>query len=507
MARRWRGVLVQEDVQTGDGRVIAAGVTTWVDPPLPLAWLQEEQHGDLLGGAVQVGTIDTISRSGNDVIGEGDLDDGQTDGAELCRRLDEGMASMGNRIGVSIDPDDWEVELIITDMEDDEGGMVMLLASAGLGAGSVLTLSGAGPFLDPAVLRRGLVDSLRSRVAAAGDPDPGPGGGDSGVTIYEDAADAMLARYTRLRIRGATCCAVPAFDGAYLELTDSASAAAPAPAVAASAAPARPPRAWFFEPEPELGDERLVEQPDGSWACPLTITDEGQVYGHVAASWNQCHVGLPGCATPSDLRSATGYAFFHTGEVETAEGERVPSGALVVGCDHAPEGVRESGARDFYANAGLGWADVRAVDGVFAPWFCGATRPGLTDADLRVLRALSPSGDWRRINGHLEMLAVLTVNTPGYPVAREALVASAMPTPAMARLAPAARYEDGVVVSLVAAGVVQPCAECAERARMDADRDDLRTSMGVVMSVLDRIDRRTRHLVADAAAFSAKRFG
>ena len=47
------------------------------------------------------------------------------------------------------------------------------------------------------------------------------------------------------------------------------------------------------------------------------------------------------------------------------------------------------------------------------------------DDDLRVLRALTPSGDWRGVNGNLELVSILAVNTPGFPVAREAVAASA----------------------------------------------------------------------------------
>jgi hypothetical protein len=52
---------------------------------------------------------------------------------------------------------------------------------------------------------------------------------------------------------------------------------------------------------------------------------------------------------------------------------------------------------------------------------------------IRALRASAPSGDWRPINGSLELVAVCQVNVPGFPIAR-ALVAS------------------GKVMALVAAG-------------------------------------------------------
>ena len=56
---------------------------------------------------------------------------------------------------------------------------------------------------------------------------------------------------------------------------------------------------------------------------------------------------------------------------------------------------------------------------------------------LRALRASPLSGDWRAAAGGLEMVAVLAVNTPGFPVPR-----------------PAALVASGAVVSLTAAGMV-----------------------------------------------------
>ncbi len=52
---------------------------------------------------------------------------------------------------------------------------------------------------------------------------------------------------------------------------------------------------------------------------------------------------------------------------------------------------------------------------------------------VRALRASAPSGDWRPINGALELVAVCQVNVPGFPIAR-------------------ARVASGQVYALVAAG-------------------------------------------------------
>lgn len=504
--RGWRApAITLEDTQTGDGRVFAPMAVEWADLPLPLAWLRDgDQHVSLTEVAPQIGVIEALSRSGSAIPASGGIDDENPDGAEVIRRMEAGAAPLGNRYPVSIDPDNWEVQIVATEGEDEE---IILLAAAGQGP------------LTATSVRATVVSALR---AAAGDPDPGEEGGEDGVVLFEDTVDAIIERYTRVRIRGATLCSVAAFDGAFIELDaataegEAAPPAEPAPeAVAAGAVPARPPAAWFNESEPEPGDERLIEQVDGSWAVPLTIADDGQVFGHIARR-DQSHRGYVGRHVPPPT-SATGYREFHVGQVVCEDGSRVATGALVVGCDHAPPSMSLLEARDHYAHSGMGFADGRIVDGQFGPWFAGALRPGLTDDDLRVLRALAPSGDWRPQGGSLEMCAVLAVNVPGFPIAREALAASSLRQPAPALDVPRVGLAaSGEIASLVAAGMVERCSECAERARARASLAASVASADAVLalleqvrsetlSTLNRLERRTRHLEPVAASALAER--
>ena len=498
--RRWRGTVTMENTQTGDSRVFAPGAFEWPDGSLPLSWLPDSDgHVDAVVRSPQIGTIETLTRSGDLIVGTGAIDDENPDGAEVIRRMEIGVAPLGNHYPISVCPDNWEVQVIATESEDEEG--VVLLAANGHGP---LTSTSVREVLRAALL------------AAAGDPDPGEDGGADGVVLFEDKVDAILERYTRVRIRGAALCSIAAFDPTWIELeaadATAPPAAEPAPeAVSAGAVPARPPAAWFALAEPEPGDERLIEQIDGGWAVPLTITDDGQVFGHIARR-DQSHRGYVGRHVPPPT-SASGYREFHVGQVVCADDSRVATGALVVGCDHAPPSMTLLEARDHYAHAGMGWADGRIVDGQFGPWFAGALRPGLSEDDLRVLRALTPSGDWRPANGSLELVAVQAVNVPGFPVAREALAASSLahPAPAMA----AARVglaADGGVASLVAAAMVVRCGECVERERQRAALTASIGSMDEVLALLAslrgdfaRIERRTRHLEPVAASALAER--
>lgn len=511
--RRWRTApaLSMEGVQTGDGRVMADGCFEWAGLPLPLMWSADGDglHVDLVTATPQVGIIELIERRDGGVIyAEGTMDDEREEAADIIARLEAGEAPLGARFPVSVDPDNWDVEVIMTDAA--EADDMLLFAS------------GRGPITQAAV-RSAVASCLR---AAAGDPDPGEDGGEGGEVIFQDSVDEILERYTRLRIRGATLINIAAFDQAAIELAPQgageeqpppeeeppAEEPEPEESVAASAlvsVPERPPVDWFRVPEPEAGDERLVQQLDGSWAVPLTITDDGQVYGHIARR-GQAHRGYSSYVPPP--LSRTGYREFHTGLVVCEDGTEMPTGAMIVGCEHATLELTLGEANDHYAHAGQGWADVRCVDGEFGPWVCGALRPSVTEADLRVLRALSPSGDWRPTPTGLEMCSVLSVNVPGFPVAREAMAASALAASAADSSGPRARVEDGQVVALVAAGMVTRCSECAERARERealaaglASTDRVLAALEEHRATLRLLEHRTRHLEPMAASAAVER--
>jgi hypothetical protein len=342
--------------------------------------------------------------------------------------------------------------------------------------------------------------------------------------LYSESVGDILERFTRLRVRGVTACAVAAFAGAYLELDGEAAesdeeAPAEEPAVVTASAPVRPPAAWFSLPEPQPGQtddgsvygmpvqELLIEQPDGSFGVPVTITEDGRVFGH-AALWSTCHVGYLGeCVTAPESQS--GYAHFHVGSVETREGRTINTGALTVSCDHAAADLLAPEARDHYANSGLAFADVRATNGELGVWISGALRPSITEDQLRILRASSLSGDWRRIGadafgrgGALEFIAALAVNVPGFPIAREYVTASGLSMP-RASMAASAHVDNGQVMSLVASGVVQRCSDCAQRQRqaeMDAGDGPLTVRASAeLIEMVRRIELRTRHLVPTAA--------
>lgn len=203
-------------------------------------------------------------------------------------------------------------------------------------------------------------------------------------------------------------------------------------ALMAGAAPAAPPKEWF-------------DNPKLTGPTPLHIDDDGRVYGH-AATWGTCHVGIGNSCTLAP-KSATGYAYFHTGEVLTAEGSRVPVGRLTYGAGgHAGANLGYRAAAEHYDSTTSLGALVRAGEDEYGIWVAGALVPEADEAAVRTMRATPLSGDWRRIGGNLEMVAALHVNTAGFPIPRVLTASAEAGLPS----------EEGeeIVLSLVSAGVV-----------------------------------------------------
>ncbi len=146
---------------------------------------------------------------------------------------------------------------------------------------------------------------------------------------------------------------------------------------------------------------------------PLYIDEGERVIGHLAA-WGVEHISHPGVYAP---RSHSDYAYFATRPLRTDDG-RISVGCLSIEGNHASETLGWRDTLDHYANTCLAWADVAIGEDDHGIWFSGQVRPGLSAKVLHAGEASGTSGDWRRIGAHLELLAVLSVNTPGFPIPR-----------------------------------------------------------------------------------------
>ncbi|MBP5870844.1 hypothetical protein [Streptomyces scabiei] len=376
----WEGVLAVEGIVTGDGREFAPNSLTWADLPVPLRWNIEDSHGgEARTKAVNVGRIDKVWRDGEKIMGAGVLDLSDDNGQRAYDKIKGQFLR-----GVSIDADsigDADVEFVWP--ED---------ANAGAEEGGE--------------------DDLFEMLFAQ--PEK---------VIYHGG-----------RIRAATLVDIPAFAEAYIALLDEAGTVVAggqpvgAEAIEAAAArePARPravtasvtelwrpPAAWFSDPKLSL-------------PTPITITDEGRIYGH-AAQWGTCHIGQEGtCIQPPREDE---HPYYRTGEVVCEGGERMAVGQITVGTGHAPLNMGASPAAEHYDNTGTAVADVAVGNDGHGIWIAGSVRPGVDPLKVYELQAAGQvSGDWRRIGGQLRLVGLLAVNVPGFPVPKmRARVASGQP--------------------------------------------------------------------------------
>lgn len=173
----------------------------------------------------------------------------------------------------------------------------------------------------------------------------------------------------------------------------------------AGAAPLQPPAAWF-------------KNPGLSAPTKMTITDDGQVFGHLA-QWRVCHVGI-GNSCVMAPKSHMDYNIFKIGTVVADDGSQIQVGKLVMGSAHANAQYGVMPARDFYDNTAMTAAVVNVGEDRFGIWFNGALTTNMTPEKIAELRASATSGDWRTVNGNLELIAALAVNSPGFPIYREA---------------------------------------------------------------------------------------
>ncbi|MET8746876.1 phage minor head protein [Streptomyces sp. NPDC004728] len=223
--------LAFEDEQTGDGRVFGPGALYWDgDGPWPLQYAEAMGQGH--EGAELAGAIHTIGRDNPRITGAGVLYLTQAAGYDACTLLDQGAP-----LGVSVDLDDADVQLVDTTTGPEEVVLEASFASASAmrladgtwmisgRTGADWTASGTemsqsartfmmftrpGGTITTATARHVFGDQL---TAAAGDSDPA-----EGTVFHEEKSGDFLVRITRARLRGATLVAMPAYDRARIVL-------------------------------------------------------------------------------------------------------------------------------------------------------------------------------------------------------------------------------------------------------------------------------------------------
>ena len=402
-----------EEVESGDRRIFKKGAITMRQLPLPLLW--QMKTGDGHSGSVVVGKITEMERVEGGIGHAYGVFDKGAYGQEAERLVRGGFLK-----GVSADLDDFEAE------QEEE--------------------------------------------------DPNPENAESDVEIPDnDKIGAGRMVINKARIMAMTIVPKPAFqecyieipetegvqeddvipDGVYIDEIDAEEASSlVACGIVAGVIPTNPPSDWFNNP--------ALKAP-----TPLTVDDDGRVFGHIAA-WHVDHIGMAFGTRPP--RSRSKYAYFHTGVVRTMDGKDIPVGQLTLAGGHASLEMSAQQAVRHYDDTASAIADIHAGEDSYGIWVAGALRPGTTPEQIRSLRASAPSGDWRPIKGQLELVGVLQVNVPGFPIAR-------------------ARVASGQVMALVAAG-----ANVLAHMKSDPISD--------LKARLDRIEKQP--LVAAAAAAQAR---
>lgn len=248
----------------------------------------------------------------------------------------------------------------------------------------------------------------------------------------------------------------------------------------ASASKYAPPRSWFDDPQ-------FVEK------APMTVTDVDpkyglrRIFGH-GATWDECHTGFADrcVSAPS---SPSNYSRFHLGYVQLEDGSTLPTGTLTMGTGHADLSMSAAAAAAHYDNTGTAFAQVRCGEDAIGIWYAGVISPSVTDEQIFDIRGAKISGDWRNVAGQgLDAIAMLAVNTPGFPIVRTALAASA-----------------GQRQALVAAGVVEAdpiTPETLERivAAAVTERLSIITARESLLSATRARRRATMDAIAAAAA-------
>lgn len=413
----WRGRLAPFDLLSGDQRIIASPTGDARVRPLPIAF--KWQEASLFGhdGAVVVGTITKAWAENGELWGSGPFDLGEPDGdgVRAARRLAGGFAGW-----VSVDLDDSTTEYRIIDA----GGQ--LVAPEDVEALLVPDPDDPDWMMLPEGYREVEYASdwrLMSSTLVADQAFP-----EARVFPVYDPAE-IVDGVELMREREAE--AIGGLSRADVAL------------VAAGGVPLAAPAAWFADPQ-------LTE------LTPMTVTDDGRVYGH-AAVFDSCHIGFRGRCQPAP-RGAD-YSLFHLKAYRTAESNDLAVGALVMGAGHASTDASTTvaAAMAHYDDNGKCAAYVRAGEDEFGVWVAGVLDPGLSDVERVRVRAMTLSGDWRPFNGRVAFVAALAVNVPGFPVPRKTT------------------GPDGQLVALVAAGALHPSpGRQARQARVSAAADRVR---------------------------------
>lgn len=518
----WRGMIAPLGLRSPDGRVLAPpdeGHRLTRTLPLPLQYQEKSAPGH--DGAVIVGNIlDVwIDPDAQAVMGEGTFDLGDPVAREVVRKIDNSfhrwvsiahdpdgtytyrffrMGDNGEEEvprdqvavimpGVAFDQDDNELtvertarnwrlsDLTLVATPAFEHAAIQLLDTEfpepREAAEPLAATAGTGLTIDSPALEFAVATEKRNRAESSGAAMPGGrypieneddlakaikavgrAGGPDGTEADRKAVRRHIMKRARALGKADMIPQSWSSDGTLKTSDSTKNAVEPVDAGSlawcervADCVPIEPPAAWFANPQ-LTGPVKVM------------VTDEGRVYGHIAA-WDTPHAGNPDVTAPHAPPQARDYGKFHRHPVRCADGTKIKTGPLATNGHSSVEEPSVWKVMAHYDNPQFVVADVVCGEDAHGIWVSGALRYGVTPVQVMMADRYSFSGDWRG----RELLAACSASTPGFHLDADetvrSLVASAEPGHVVADGITRVRVEDGEVVAMIAAGVVPPPVE------------------------------------------------
>jgi hypothetical protein len=370
----WLAVVAIEGLETPDHRMAEKGSLSNRTLPLPITWAPtcDDHENDVV-----VGQVTEVFREGDEVRARGTWD--TSDAAIEVRRLvDEQVLRW---VSMVIDtPRAWEVraneDACLTDDGPDEG--------------------------TECIFTEVILDADIAKITVVDHP-AWPGS----VIVPGDAEIPALTDRGRPAADVSTATDIPT----------------PADALVASVTAAELSPTWWFH-RSDLPPSSWFDDPEFTSYTPITITDEGRIFGHFAPDVE--HVSgygrPPRGAEFSDHR-------FHVRPQPTSDGRVVDVGIVVGGVGHAPEGLSIAQVQQYYAGGrdALEVARVRVGLDTHGLWGTGMINPTLDDDQIYQAATLGFSVDYRRPRwgvGPWDLIAISSgILVEGYSKGRESLVA------------------------------------------------------------------------------------
>lgn len=384
--------MVKLNLRTADGRLLRDGGFGTRELPIAFSVMTATQHGEP-GRAEVSGMVDLIEvYDDGSVKARGWIMDSPS--ARMAGRMVQMKVLRGNSVELSVSNYEVDFDLeamkLLIDFTDYQISATTLLANPAM----------EGCFVE-----------LEDPEFDFGEP-----------VMSEDAITAASSFTEGAFVPTMPGVALPAGVGAFSVLEADAE-------VTVDVDPSAPPSEWFADPGFDEVTPGRIRAADEHGRI--------EVYGHIAA-WGRPHLGVPG-TTLMAPKSRSGYAYFANAEVLTTDGEFLPVGVLTYGGNHAAKSLDWREAQAHYDDSCNAWAAVAVGEDEFGIWYHGYVLPGTDNDVVTRCRSLGISGDWRRIGGNLEMVAALSVNARGFPLAR-----------------PSAFTESGRQTCLVGAGAIAP---------------------------------------------------